>query len=62
VISYYQRKIDQLEDQLANIRGYMAEEMATGSGDRAVEYYNKAEKCKTELKNYQERVDYINEN
>jgi hypothetical protein len=53
--------IDQKEEQLGKLRGYMAEEMATGSGEKAVELYNKAEKCKIELNNYQQAVDQINE-
>lgn len=60
MISYYQRKIDQLEDQLANIRGYMAEEMATGSGDKAKALGENARLCQIELNNYQKAVDDIN--
>jgi ElaB/YqjD/DUF883 family membrane-anchored ribosome-binding protein len=59
--SFYQNRIDQLESDLGKIRTMMKEEMANGSGAKATELYNKAEKCEIELNNYQTRVDEIND-
>jgi hypothetical protein len=59
--SYYQSMIDQLESDLGKLRTMMKKEMASGSGAKATELYNKAAKCEIELNNYQEAVDRINE-
>jgi hypothetical protein len=58
--SFYQIKIDQCESDLGKFRTMMKEEMASGSGAKATELYNKAARCEIELNNYQEAVDQIN--
>jgi hypothetical protein len=59
--NFYQTMIDQCESNLGKFRAMMKEEMANGSGAKATELYNKAEKCEIELNNYQTRVDEIND-
>jgi hypothetical protein len=60
--NFYQTMINQCESNLSNFRAMMKEEMASGSGAKATELYNKAARCEIELNNYQEAVDRINEN
>jgi hypothetical protein len=60
VISYYQRKAAQLEEQLGKIRGFMADEEANGSGDKAKALGENARLCQIELNNYLTRVSEIN--
>jgi hypothetical protein len=60
LISYYQRKAAQLEEQLGKIRGFMADEEASGSSDKAKVLGDNARLCQIELNNYQKAVDDIN--
>jgi hypothetical protein len=61
VISYYQRKVSQLEKELATTRGFMADEEASGSSDKAKVLGENARLCQIELNNYQREVDRIND-
>jgi hypothetical protein len=61
LISYYRRKAAQLEEQLGKIRGFMADEEASGSSDKAKSLGENARLCQIELNNYQREVDRIND-
>jgi hypothetical protein len=60
LISYYQRKVSQLEKELATTRGFMADEEASGSSDKAKALGENARLCQIELNNYLTRVGEIN--